>query len=284
MHVLAQLPAMEPVIDVVAVSEVDRLKPLRGQLLIHDSRVVGYLGAVRSPGDSWLVRRRGYLEWLQEPLARALFARDREGLRGHAAVRVLEAQGRAGTEGAMRFYQREGAVDFERRRSRPSPSISASGPATRRWRPNQAVCSSGPACAGRRRRVARPPGMARRRRRAASVLADGTPPAPRPGQQRHPRQPGQQPGSPGDRQPVAAGRQPREHRHDDRHRSDQQDAQGAWLADRDRHSARKTKMPQIRNQGSQRYACHFWARRSAGAVAWITPAWTSSPLAVRTRP
>jgi hypothetical protein len=178
--VLAQLPAMEPVIDVVAVSEVDRLKPPRGQLLVHHSRVVGYpaaLGAVRSPEDSWLVRRRDYLEWLQEPLARALFARDREGLRGYAAVRVLEAQGRAGTEGAMRFYQREGAVDFERRRSRPSPSISASGPATRRWRPDQAVRSSGPACAGRRRRVARPPGMTRRRRRAASVLADGTRPA-----------------------------------------------------------------------------------------------------------
>ena len=120
---------MEPVIDVVAVSEVDRLKPPRGQLLVHHSRVVGYLaalGAVRSPEDSWLVRRRDYLEWLQEPLARALFARDREGLRGYAAVRVLEAQGRAGTEGAMRFYQREGAVDFERRRSCPSPSISAS--------------------------------------------------------------------------------------------------------------------------------------------------------------
>ena len=43
-----------------------------------------------------------------------------------AAVRVLEARGRTGIEGAMRFYQREGAVDFERRRSRPSPSISAS--------------------------------------------------------------------------------------------------------------------------------------------------------------
>ena len=38
---LAQLPAMEPVIDVVAVSEVDRLKPPRGQLLVHHSRVVG---------------------------------------------------------------------------------------------------------------------------------------------------------------------------------------------------------------------------------------------------
>jgi hypothetical protein len=121
--------AMEPVIDVVAVCEVDRLKPPRGQLLVHHSRVVGYLaalGAVRSPEDSWLVRRRDYLEWLQEPLARALFARDREGLRGYAAVRVLEAQGRAGTEGAVRFYQREGAVDFERRRSRPSPGISGS--------------------------------------------------------------------------------------------------------------------------------------------------------------
>src|SRR5260370_40232686 len=58
----------------------------------------------------------------------------------------------------------------------------------------------------------------------------------------------------------------------------------SWLAGRDRHSARKTKMPQIRNQGSQRYACHFRARRSAWAAALITPAWTSSPLAVRTRP
>ena len=121
---------MEPVIDVVAVSKVDRLKPPRGQLLVHHSRVVGYLaalGAVRSSEDSWPVRRRDYLEWLQKPLARALFARDWEGLRGYAAVRVLEAQGRgsAGTEGAMRFYQREGAVHFERCRSRPSPSISA---------------------------------------------------------------------------------------------------------------------------------------------------------------
>jgi hypothetical protein len=95
--VLAQLPAMEPVIDVAAVSEVDRLKPPRGRLLVHHSRLVGYLaalGAVRSPEDSWLVRRRDYLEWLQEPLAGALFARDWEGLRGYAAVRVLEAQGR----------------------------------------------------------------------------------------------------------------------------------------------------------------------------------------------
>ena len=35
---LAQLPAMEPVIDVVAVSEVDRLRPPRAQLLVHHSR------------------------------------------------------------------------------------------------------------------------------------------------------------------------------------------------------------------------------------------------------
>ncbi|HEY6312140.1 MAG TPA: hypothetical protein VIY52_15235 [Streptosporangiaceae bacterium] len=176
---------MEPVIDVVAVSEVDRLKPPRGQLLVHHSRVVGYLaalGAVRSPEDSWLARRRDYLEWLQEPLARALFARDREGLRGYAAVRVLEAQGRTGTEGAMRFYQQEGAVDFERRRSRPSPSISASrtrdpAVAPRSGRPQFRASMRRPAAT----LVARPPGMTRRRRRAASVLADGT----RPGRPRY---------------------------------------------------------------------------------------------------
>ena len=50
---LAQLPAMEPVIDVVAVSEVDRLKPPRGQLLVHHGRVVG---VPRSSGCRALAR------------------------------------------------------------------------------------------------------------------------------------------------------------------------------------------------------------------------------------
>jgi hypothetical protein len=130
----------------------------------------------------------------------------------------------------------------------------------------------------------RPDGVAHGNEQHLRDRPASTPAGTAPGQQRHPRQPGQQPGPPGDRQPVAAARQPREHCHDDRHRSDQQAAQGAWLAGRDRHSARKTKMPQIRNQGSQRYACHSRARRSAWAAALITPAWTSSPLAVRTRP
>jgi hypothetical protein len=168
---------MEPVIDVVAVSEVDRLKPPRGRLLVHHSRVVGYLaalGAVRSPEDSWLVRRRDYLEWLQEPLAGALFARDRKVC---AAVRVLEARGRAGIEGAMRFYQREGAVDFERRRSRPSPSISAS----RTRDPAVAPRSGRQQFRASMRRPASsrcsPTGDDSPTRRAASVLADGTRPA-----------------------------------------------------------------------------------------------------------
>ena len=38
-----------------------------------------------------------------------------------------------------------------------------------------------------------------------------------------------------------------------------------WLAGRDRHRARKTKRPQIRNQGSQRYACHAATALTAAA-------------------
>ena len=177
---LAQLPAMEPVIDVVAVSEVDRLKPPRGQLLVHHGRVVGYLaalGAVRSPEDSWLVRRRDYLEWLQEPLARALFVGTEKvcaAMRRCASSKPRDVRGPrapwASTSGKAPSTSRDASHAHH-------PVSARAGPATQRWRPDQAVRSSGPACAGRRRRVARPPGMTRRRRRAASVLADGTRPA-----------------------------------------------------------------------------------------------------------
>jgi hypothetical protein len=175
--VLAQLPAMEPVIDVVAVSEADRLKPPRGQLLVHHSRVVGYLaalGAVRSPEGSWLYggettsngRRSRWPERSSlgtgkvcSAMRRCAFSKPRD-VRGSRAPC-------ASTSGKAPSTSRDAGHAHH-------PVSARAGPATRRWRPDQAVRSSGPACAGRRRRVARPPGMTRRRRRAASVLADGT--------------------------------------------------------------------------------------------------------------
>jgi ribosomal protein S18 acetylase RimI-like enzyme len=87
---------MNPVIDVLAVSEVDCLEQLWGQLLAHHSREAAHLsalGAVRSPEDSWRLRRGQYLEWLQEPLAAVLVARDGCQLLGYAVVRVLDAPG-----------------------------------------------------------------------------------------------------------------------------------------------------------------------------------------------
>ena len=155
---------MNPVIDVLASSEVDCLERLWGQLLVHHSREAAHLaalGAVRSPEDSWRLRRGQYLEWLQEPLAAVLVARDGDHLLGYAVVRILDTPGSwqwgdqvgvletlvvddeargagvgqalvkavrerlaasgvqvmkisviAGNDDALRFYQREGAVDF----------------------------------------------------------------------------------------------------------------------------------------------------------------------------
>ncbi|MEU9221040.1 GNAT family N-acetyltransferase [Streptomyces sp. NPDC048376] len=155
---------MNPVIDVLASSEVDCLERLWGQLLAHHTREAAHLaalGTVRPPEDSWRLRRGQYLEWLQEPLAAVLVARDGSYLLGYAVVRVLDAPGSwqwgdrvgvletlvvddeargagvgqalvkavrerlaesgvqvmkisviAGNDGALRFYQREGAVDF----------------------------------------------------------------------------------------------------------------------------------------------------------------------------
>ncbi|WP_330173196.1 GNAT family N-acetyltransferase [Streptomyces sp. NBC_01498] len=155
---------MNPVIDVLTSSEVDRLERLWGQLLAHHSREAAHLaalGPVRPPEDSWLLRRAQYLAWLREPLAAVLVARDGDQLLGYAVVRVLDSPGSwqwgdrvgvletlvvddeargsgvgqaligavrarlaesgvqvmkisvvAGNEGALRFYRREGAVDF----------------------------------------------------------------------------------------------------------------------------------------------------------------------------
>ncbi|MGV4986790.1 N-acetyltransferase family protein [Streptomyces sp. NPDC001709] len=155
---------MNPVIDVLAPSEVDCLERLWGQLLLHHSREAAHLtalGAVRSPEDSWRLRREQYLEWMREPRTAVLVARDGDHLLGYAVVRILHAPGSwqwgdhvgvletlvvddeargagvgqslvraarerlaesgvqvmkisvmAGNDGALRFYRREGAVDF----------------------------------------------------------------------------------------------------------------------------------------------------------------------------
>lgn len=157
---------MNPVIDVLPSSEVDRLSHLWQQLLAHHSEVAGHLttlGAVREPEDSWRLRRGQYLEWLREPLTAVLVARDGDRLLGYAVVRVVDAPGSwqwgdrtgvletlvvddeargagvgkallgaarehlaksgvqvmkipviEGNEGALRFYEREGTVDFVR--------------------------------------------------------------------------------------------------------------------------------------------------------------------------
>lgn len=85
---------MGPVIDVLHADEVDCLQRLWVQLLAHHSRVapqLATLGAVRSPADSWQLRREEYLHWLREPHARAIIARDGEDVLGYAIVRVVEA-------------------------------------------------------------------------------------------------------------------------------------------------------------------------------------------------
>ncbi|MEU0030876.1 GNAT family N-acetyltransferase [Streptomyces sp. NPDC006335] len=87
---------MNPVIDVLAPSEVDCLERLWGQLLVHHSREAAHLaalGTVRSSEESWRLRRGQYLEWLQEPLAAVLVARSGNHLLGYAFVRILHAPG-----------------------------------------------------------------------------------------------------------------------------------------------------------------------------------------------
>jgi ribosomal protein S18 acetylase RimI-like enzyme len=87
---------MNPVIEVLPVSEVDSLEGLWHQLLAHHGRAAGHLtslGALRTPEDSWRLRRSQYLEWLREPLTTVLVARDAERLLGYAVMRVVEAPG-----------------------------------------------------------------------------------------------------------------------------------------------------------------------------------------------
>ena len=87
---------MNPVIDVLPASEVDCLERLWGQLLVHHAQQAPHLtalGALRSPEDSWRLRRGQYLDWLQEPLTAVLVARDGRRLLGYAVVHVLAAPG-----------------------------------------------------------------------------------------------------------------------------------------------------------------------------------------------
>jgi hypothetical protein len=182
-HVLAPFPAMEPVIDIVAVSEVDRLKPprrpaagppqpgggvagssgcralARGLLACTAARTTSNVCRSRSPERSSLGTGK-----VCAAMRQCASSEPRD-----VAVRGPRAPC-ASTSGKAPSTSRDAGHAHH-------PVSARAGPATRRWRPDQAVRSSGPACAGRRRRVARPPGMTRRRRRAASVLADGTRPA-----------------------------------------------------------------------------------------------------------
>src|SRR5215469_5478949 len=87
---------MEPVIELVPAPKIDDLELLWTQLLAHHGQKAPHLsalGAVRSPEDSWHLRRSQYLDWMQEPLTRVLAARGADGLIGYAVVRVVEAPG-----------------------------------------------------------------------------------------------------------------------------------------------------------------------------------------------
>ncbi|WP_328677530.1 hypothetical protein OG905_25490 [Streptomyces sp. NBC_00322] len=73
---------MNPVIDVLAASEVDRLEDLWGQLLAHHSQKAPHLGeldAVGSSEEPRRLRRGQYVEWLREPLTTVLRVLDAPG-------------------------------------------------------------------------------------------------------------------------------------------------------------------------------------------------------------
>jgi ribosomal protein S18 acetylase RimI-like enzyme len=160
------VPRLEPRIDILPASELDRLEPLWAQLLAHHVEEAPHLvalGSVCSPADSWRLRKAEYLDWLQAPLTKVLVAVDEDRLLGYAVVRVIDISeshhwlwgdrmgiletlvvdgdargaglGRAlieaardhvadqsgavmqiavmaGNGGALRFYQREGALDL----------------------------------------------------------------------------------------------------------------------------------------------------------------------------
>jgi hypothetical protein len=128
--VLAQLPAMEPVIDVVAVSEVDRLKPPSGPAAGPPQPGGGVPG---SSGCRALARGLLACTAARLPRMAAGAARQsalRSGL-GRSARLCGGARPRSpgtwqcGDRGRHALLPAGSAVDFERCRSRPSPSISA---------------------------------------------------------------------------------------------------------------------------------------------------------------
>lgn len=87
---------MEPMIDVLAAHDIDRLRPLWLQLQAHHRQVGSHLEAVapmRAPEDTWRVRRDLYVEWLRSPLTRAFTAGGGDRLLGYAMVRVAESPG-----------------------------------------------------------------------------------------------------------------------------------------------------------------------------------------------
>lgn len=164
---------MDAKIEVLAAADIDRLKPLWLQLAAHHGRRGSHLEAVapmRSPEDTWRVRRGLYAEWLRSPLTRAFTVADGDRLLGYAMLRIAESPGSwewgdrtgvletlvvddeargsgigkalveaardhltahsvrvmnisvlAGNDAAVRFYEREGAVEFVRTLVMPIP-------------------------------------------------------------------------------------------------------------------------------------------------------------------
>lgn len=87
---------MDPVINWLTASDVDRLRPLRLQLQEHHRQLGSRLEAIapmRAPEDTWGVRRELYVEWLRSPLTRPFTVEDGGRLLGYAMVRVTESSG-----------------------------------------------------------------------------------------------------------------------------------------------------------------------------------------------
>lgn len=84
------------VIDVLPAADIDRLEALWRELLEHhlaDAPHLAALGTVRTPADSWRVRRGQYLQWLAAPQATVLVAQSAGHLLGYAMIRAVDAAG-----------------------------------------------------------------------------------------------------------------------------------------------------------------------------------------------
>jgi ribosomal protein S18 acetylase RimI-like enzyme len=82
---------MDPRITRAGLERIDDLRPLWESLSDHHAEVAPHLaalGSLRTPADSWAVRRALYEEWLAEPDAFALIAEAESGPVGYALVHM----------------------------------------------------------------------------------------------------------------------------------------------------------------------------------------------------